>query len=70
MNRRAPRVAELPYAYFGTRETSPEQRQMFLQMQANNDHLMNQLRVLARRLEDAENSIAELTQLVQSTQLA
>lgn len=68
MTRRRVRIGELPYSFFGGQGRDESSRKLYQQMQANNDHLMSELRNLAKHLNDVEAAITELTQLIQSTQ--
>lgn len=62
------RVGELPYSFFGGTFSDETDRALYRQLQANNDHLMSELRNLAKHLNEVDKAIVQLTQLIQSTQ--
>lgn len=61
------RIGELPYSFFGGGLQSGEQRRLYQQLQANNDHLMNELRKVAQRLNVVAKQVEELVTLIDSS---
>lgn len=60
-------IAELPFAFLGGAAKNPEEREFRRQLQANNDHLMSEMRKLTRHMNETIDAINELARLVQST---
>lgn len=61
-------IEELPFSFIGGRFDNEQQRRLQQQLQANNDHMMGQMRKMAKHLNAAEDAITALTKLVQSTE--
>lgn len=66
MKQRPIRIAELPFSFVGTAVKDKDLKKLITAFQQNNDHIMSQMRKLARELTDANKAIDELTALLDS----
>lgn len=66
MKQRHVRIAELPFSFVGLKATTGELNRLLNAIQQNNDHIMSELRKLARILTDTNKAVDELTAIVDS----